>query len=87
MLETPTWRANPDWGDQLGYDRRGLDRVNQSSVELLAEMREATEGGVDDMLGGCGTDRRHVAAMWGLLMTTAGRPAPSRAGRAGAPSV
>ena len=26
VLETPTWRANPDWGAKLGYDRSRLAR-------------------------------------------------------------
>ena len=29
MLEAPTWRANPDWGERLGYDATALDRVNR----------------------------------------------------------
>src|SRR3954462_3805673 len=32
MLETPTWRANPDWGARLGYDADALDRVNRGAV-------------------------------------------------------
>ena len=35
MLETPTWRANPDWGHKLGYDTDALDRVNRAAVELV----------------------------------------------------
>jgi S-methylmethionine-dependent homocysteine/selenocysteine methylase len=35
LLETPTWRANPDWGRALGYDARALDRVNRESVGLV----------------------------------------------------
>jgi len=35
LLETPTWRANPDWGRVLGYDAAALDRVNQASVALV----------------------------------------------------
>ena len=38
LLETPTWRANPDWGEVLGYDADGLDRANRASVELLQEL-------------------------------------------------
>lgn len=37
LLETPTWRASPDWGTRLGYDANALDRVNRASVELLQE--------------------------------------------------
>jgi len=35
LLETPTWRANPDWGRVLGYDAAALDRVNQDAVDLV----------------------------------------------------
>ncbi len=35
VLETPTWRANRDWGERLGYDTAALDRVNQQAVGLL----------------------------------------------------
>lgn len=35
LLETPTWRANPDWAALLGYDAARLDRVNRVAVELL----------------------------------------------------
>lgn len=35
VLDTPTWRANPDWAAKLGYDRVGLDRVNRAAVELV----------------------------------------------------
>ena len=35
LLETPTWRANPDWGARLGYDVEALRRVNREAVDLL----------------------------------------------------
>ncbi|HUR75104.1 MAG TPA: homocysteine S-methyltransferase family protein [Sporichthya sp.] len=35
VLETPTWRANPDWAAKLGYEAAALDRVNQASVEFV----------------------------------------------------
>lgn len=41
LLETPTWRANPDHGSALGYDAAALDRVNRASVELLSEVAAA----------------------------------------------
>jgi homocysteine S-methyltransferase len=40
VIETPTWRANADWGHSLGYDASALDRVNQSAVSFLADLRE-----------------------------------------------
>lgn len=40
-LESPTWRANPDWGSKVGYDRAALRRVNRQAIEFLQELREA----------------------------------------------
>jgi S-methylmethionine-dependent homocysteine/selenocysteine methylase len=40
MLESPTWRANPDWGASLGFDADALDRVNRASIELLRALRD-----------------------------------------------
>jgi homocysteine S-methyltransferase len=41
VLETPTWRANPDWGARLGYDADALADANRRSVGLLLEVRAA----------------------------------------------
>lgn len=35
VLETPTWRANSDWGARLGYDDDELDRVNRDAVRFV----------------------------------------------------
>ncbi len=43
MLDSPTWRANPDWGAKLGYDAAGLKRINEASIALLDELRQAWE--------------------------------------------
>jgi S-methylmethionine-dependent homocysteine/selenocysteine methylase len=32
QLDTPTWRANRDWGERLGYDPAALDRVHRDAV-------------------------------------------------------
>ena len=45
VFETPTWRANPDWGEKLGYDLSQLEQVNGDSVELLSLLRARSEGG------------------------------------------
>jgi S-methylmethionine-dependent homocysteine/selenocysteine methylase len=37
-LETPTWRANPDWGAKLGDDGAALADVNRAAVELAHEV-------------------------------------------------
>src|SRR5690349_1417898 len=33
-LDTPTWRANPDWGERLGYSRPRLAEVNRAGVRF-----------------------------------------------------
>jgi homocysteine S-methyltransferase len=43
VLETPTWRANPDWGAKLGYDTPALEDANRRAVDLLREIRQAFE--------------------------------------------
>jgi homocysteine S-methyltransferase len=32
QLDTATWRASREWGEQLGYDRAALDRINRDAV-------------------------------------------------------
>lgn len=43
VLETPTWRANPDWAAKLGYDETSLADANRLGVGLLLEVRAALE--------------------------------------------
>ena len=43
VLESPTWRANPDWGAQLGYDAVTLADANRSAIGLMLEIRAANE--------------------------------------------
>jgi homocysteine S-methyltransferase len=38
VLDTATWRANPDWGTRLGYDAADLDRVNRAAVVFANEL-------------------------------------------------
>lgn len=38
ILDTPTWRANADWGTQLGYDAAALDRVDRQAVDFACEL-------------------------------------------------
>jgi S-methylmethionine-dependent homocysteine/selenocysteine methylase len=43
VLETPTWRANPDWAAKLGYDASALADAQRRSVGLLLGVRAAFE--------------------------------------------
>jgi len=38
VLDTATWRANPDWGAQLGYDAEALAAVNADAVAFAREL-------------------------------------------------
>lgn len=42
-LDTPTWRASSDWGEQLGYSSSALAEVNRRAVGLAEEIREAEQ--------------------------------------------
>ena len=44
ILETPTWRANRDWGAQLGYNAEQLAEVNRDSVALMEDIRNQYAG-------------------------------------------
>jgi S-methylmethionine-dependent homocysteine/selenocysteine methylase len=44
VLESPTWRANPDWGAKLGYAREALAKANRAAIELMREVRDAYAG-------------------------------------------
>ena len=48
VLETPTWRANADWGARLGYDLAALDRVNREAVAFVREV--ATDHAAGDVV-------------------------------------
>jgi len=39
VLESATWRANPDWAEKLGYSRSALRKLNRASIDLLGEVR------------------------------------------------
>ena len=43
VLDTATWRANPDWARRLGYWLDDLDAANRAAVALAEEIRAAGE--------------------------------------------
>jgi homocysteine S-methyltransferase len=54
IVETPTWRANPDWASQLGYSPEQLDAANRSAVALAEEVRKAAAAdGITVVVSGC----------------------------------
>lgn len=38
VLDTPTWRANLDWGARLGYDPDALAAVNRRAVDFVSDL-------------------------------------------------
>jgi len=45
VLDTVTWRSNPDWGAALGYAPEALNAVNVAAVAFAAGIRDAAETG------------------------------------------
>ena len=43
VLESPTWRANPDWAAKLGYDKRSLAQINRRTIAVMAQLRDQYE--------------------------------------------
>jgi homocysteine S-methyltransferase len=43
ILDSATWRANPDWGAKLGYDAARLRDINQRAIAMLVDLRSAFE--------------------------------------------
>ena len=54
ILESATWRANPDWGTKLGYSDSALADVNRKAIELLRGIRDEYENEKTKMvISGC----------------------------------
>jgi len=43
ILESATWRSNPDWAAKLGYTPDALARANRQAIGLLEEIRGESE--------------------------------------------
>src|SRR6478752_9630299 len=44
VVDTPTWRANLDWGARLGYDAVRLAAVNRRAVEFVSALADERPG-------------------------------------------
>ena len=51
MLEGFTWRANPVWGELLGYDAEQLARFNTAGIEFMQSLR-GEHPDVETVIGG-----------------------------------
>jgi S-methylmethionine-dependent homocysteine/selenocysteine methylase len=43
ILDSPTWRANHDWGKKLGYSAAALAEANRRGVAVIEEIRLASQ--------------------------------------------
>jgi homocysteine S-methyltransferase len=50
MLDSATWRANPDWGQKLGYSDAELADINRLAIRMLEEVRAVYETDVSKMV-------------------------------------
>lgn len=44
ILDTATWRANPDWGARLGYDLDSLAELNRRAVAFARQLAATRHG-------------------------------------------
>ncbi|OXA75878.1 homocysteine S-methyltransferase [Flavobacterium aquidurense] len=54
ILESPTWRTNPDWIEKIGYSGNQLAELNEKAVKLLVDLKTEFENKIDSILiSGC----------------------------------
>lgn len=54
ILETPTWRANPDWIEKTGHPANAVSAVNTRAVDLLKDLKSEFEKDLPTILiSGC----------------------------------
>ena len=50
ILESPTWRANPDWGREARLRGEALQRINRAAIELMLDIRDRYETSASPMV-------------------------------------
>lgn len=59
ILETPTWRASPDWAARIGIGLQELDALNADAVRLMREIAaDHAAAGIALVVSGCVGPRR-----------------------------
>jgi homocysteine S-methyltransferase len=53
VFEAPTWRANRDWGERLGYRPDDLVAVNRDAIAMLAGLADTVMAELPSVLSGC----------------------------------
>lgn len=52
ILESPTWRANPDWADRMGMNLQELKQINVQAIEQLKQI-QAVHSDTPTLISGC----------------------------------
>ncbi len=54
ILESPTWRANTDWIEKIGYPKSAILTVNEKAVQLLVDLKDEFEDALPAIvISGC----------------------------------
>lgn len=54
ILESPTWRANPDWIKKIGYPISAISDINKNAVQLLVDLKNEFKDDLGIMvISGC----------------------------------
>jgi S-methylmethionine-dependent homocysteine/selenocysteine methylase len=54
ILESPTWRANPDWIETIGYPKSSISEINSKAIQLLVDVKKEFEHRINTILiSGC----------------------------------
>jgi len=54
ILESPTWRANPDWIEKIGYNESAVAAVNRDAIALMVDLYEESAAEIPHLLiSGC----------------------------------
>jgi S-methylmethionine-dependent homocysteine/selenocysteine methylase len=54
VLEAPTWRASPRWGEEIGYGPAELDAMNRKAIALMADLRDRYQDDISPIvISGC----------------------------------
>ncbi|MGV3588944.1 MAG: homocysteine S-methyltransferase family protein [Adhaeribacter sp.] len=50
ILESPTWRANPDWLKLMNLPASALTEINTKAIKLLTDLKEEFAGSINNIL-------------------------------------
>ena len=54
ILESPTWRANPDWIEKIGYPKSAIKEINEKAINMLVDLKNEFKDQLSQVLiSGC----------------------------------